>query len=345
MMMNVGVVGGGQLGRMMGAAAKGMGGVTMRVLTPDRGASALAHASPVFGDLTDREALARLAKASDVVTVETENVPVDLLTPFRQKVMPPLSAIAASQDRLDEKRLFNELGVPTNRFVPVNDTDALARAVAKLGERVVVKTRRMGYDGKGQVVVGRGAGTLADAARLLSQGSLLVEAWVPFVRELSLVAARSRRGDVVFYPLVHNEHREGILRRTTAPAQGVGEALAAEARSHVKRIMERFDYVGVFTLELFDTGDGLLANEMAPRVHNSGHWTIECAATSQFENHLRAICGMNLGATEVLCPCVMDNVIGAVPERFQEGAFVHLYDKEPRPGRKLGHVTTRVEHV
>jgi 5-(carboxyamino)imidazole ribonucleotide synthase len=247
-----------------------------------------------------------------------------------------------SQDRVVEKTFFRELAIPTARFAAVDTRADLDRAVATLGLPAVLKTRRLGYDGKGQRVL-RVPADLSAAWTALAGVPLVLEAFVPFTRELSMVAVRGRDGAEAFYPLVENHHRDGILRRTLAPAPGLTPALQGIAEAHARRILDRLRYVGVLAIELFEVGDALVANEMAPRVHNSGHWTIDGAATSQFENHVRALAGWPLGATTVRGAVAMVNLIGATPDPAAVLAIPHarphLYGKTPKPGRKVGHVT------
>jgi 5-(carboxyamino)imidazole ribonucleotide synthase len=275
------------------------------------------------------EEAARLGDV-DVLTYEFENVPAAAVA-GRDDVWPPPVALEHAQDRLAEKRLFAELGIPTPRF---------GASVADTGLPALVKTRRLGYDGKGQRLV-RSEEEARRAAEELG-GDVLVEELVAFRRELSLLAVRSTVGETAFYPLVENEHADGILRVSRAPALAAPQT---EAEAYGRRLLDRLGYAGVLALELFETHDGrLLANELAPRVHNSGHWTIEGAVTSQFENHLRAILGLPLGPTDpVPGGAVMRNLIGSVPPLDRllavPGAHVHLYGKTARPGRKLGHVT------
>ncbi len=220
--------------------------------------------------------------------------------------------------------------------------EELNDAVLELGTPVVLKSRRLGYDGKGQAVI-HDALLAEDAWRSIGEVPAIVERFVAFDRELSILGVRGRDGETCFYPLVENHHREGILRLSIAPAPGVTPALQASAERHARALMERLAYVGVLAIELFQVGEELFGNEMAPRVHNSGHWTIEGAETSQFENHLRAVCGLALGPTGARGISAMVNLIGSVPDAAAMAglpdAYVHLYGKEPRPGRKLGHVT------
>jgi 5-(carboxyamino)imidazole ribonucleotide synthase len=255
-------------------------------------------------------------------------------------VLPPAIALEQSQDRLHEKDLFSRLGIPTPGYRAVESRAALDRALVELGLPAVLKTRRLGYDGKGQAVI-RAPGDADSAwARLGPSAPLILEEYVAFERELSILAVRSTRGETAFYPPVENEHREGILRLSRVPADA-GD-LERSARDAAAALLSAMDYAGVLALELFDVGGRLLANEMAPRVHNSGHWTIDGAVTSQFENHLRAVLGLPLGDTALLGHAAMINLIGEHPPLAElasiAGARVHLYGKEPRPGRKIGHL-------
>jgi 5-(carboxyamino)imidazole ribonucleotide synthase len=288
----------------------------------------LAHGERVATAFDDPLAFEVLSRC-DVVTVELEGVPVATLDRLAEvtRVAPPARAVAVSQDRLVEKQHFTSIGIPTAPFVDI------AEAPGRADHAVIVKSRRGGYDGRGQRVIPAG-GEIAAA-------DAIVEDCIAFDRELSIVAARDRSGTVVGYPLVENRHAEGILRVTTAPAPETTDALQALADDYITRLAESLDYVGVLALELFQVGDALLANEMAPRVHNTGHWTIEGAATSQFTQHLLAITGETLSPSAMLAPSTMTNLIGELPDPLPSGpnVFVHLYGKEPRPGRKLGHVT------
>jgi 5-(carboxyamino)imidazole ribonucleotide synthase len=298
------------------------------------------------GAYGDHDRLTDLAGRSDVVTYEFENVPVEAARAVERlvPVFPPPAALEASQDRLAEKELFSAVGLPVAAYAPVDSLPGLTEAVERLGTPAVLKTRRLGYDGKGQAVI-HDPSLAEDAWRSVGAMPCLLEELVSFDRELSIVAVRGRDGKIAAYPVVENRHRDGILRVTCAPAPGLDADLQEAAEAHARALMAELGYVGVLAIELFQTGTSLLANEMAPRVHNSGHWTIEGAETSQFENHLRAVCGFPLGATDAIGVSAMVNLIGSMPDRDAmlaiPGAHLHDYGKEARPGRKLGHVTVR----
>jgi 5-(carboxyamino)imidazole ribonucleotide synthase len=259
-------------------------------------------------------------------------------------VWPPPAALEAAQDRLAEKQLFTKVGLSVPAYAAVDSLAGLDDALERLGTPAVLKTRRLGYDGKGQAII-RDPLLAEDAWRSVGEVPCLLEALVEFDRELSIVAARGSDGATVCYPLVENHHADGILRRTIAPAPALSPALQGAAEDHVHSVMAELGYVGVLAIELFQVGHSLLGNEMAPRVHNSGHWTIEGAETSQFENHLRAVCGLPLGSTDAIGLSALVNLIGEMPDRAAvleiPGAHLHDYGKEPRPGRKLGHITVR----
>lgn len=343
--MKIGVLGGGQLGRMLALAGYPLG-CGFRFLDPAPEAPAGAVGELVVGAYDDPEALARFAAGLDVVTYEFENVPAAAADYLRERlpVRPAPGALEVAQDRLREKACFTGLGIGTAPYRSVDTRADLDAAIAAIGLPAVLKTRRFGYDGKGQFVLRAPAD--ADAAwRALGGASLILEGFVPFERELSILAVRGVDGEIVCYPLVENHHEGGILRLSRAPAPGVTPARRREAEVIAKRVLEALDYVGVLAIELFEHEGRLLANELAPRVHNSGHWTIEGAETSQFENHVRAIAGLPLGATAPVGHSAMINLIGDLPDPRAvlraPGAHLHLYGKAPRPGRKLGHVTVR----
>jgi 5-(carboxyamino)imidazole ribonucleotide synthase len=338
----VGILGGGQLARMLALAGAPLG---VRFLIVDSASDACAGqvAPLIAADWRDFDALAKLAQRSDVVTFDFENVPADTAhwLSERTKVFPNARALALAQDRLAEKSLFRELGLDTPAFATVDSRDDLQRALDRVGCPAVLKTRRLGYDGKGQFRI-RSADDADAAWAALGGVPLILEAWVAFEREVSVIAVRSRSGELRTYPLVQNWHADGILSASLAPAPDAQE-LNAAALGHARAIGERLDYVGVFALELFVVAGRLLGNEMAPRVHNSGHWTIEGAPCSQFENHVRAVLGLPLGDTSALGTSVMLNWIGALPDATpvlaEPRAHWHDYGKSPRAARKVGHAT------
>jgi 5-(carboxyamino)imidazole ribonucleotide synthase len=339
----VAVLGGGQLGRMLGLAGIPLG-LRFRFLDPSPEAPAAEVGPLVVGGLGDRDALTAVTDGVAVATYEWEGVPADAarFVAERVPVLPPWLALEVSQDRLAEKTLFRRLGIATADFNAVDSQLELGRALEEVGLPAVLKTRRGGYDGKGQRMLASEAD--ADAAwHELGRASLILEQVVPFDRELSILAVRGRDGATECYPLVENEHRDGILRSSRAPAPGLTGSLQANAERYAVRLLDELDYEGVLAVELFQVGRDLVANELAPRVHNSGHWTIEGAETSQFENHLRAVLGWPLGPTGLLGSSAMVNCIGTLPDPAAvlriPGVHLHRYGKAPRPGRKLGHVT------
>jgi 5-(carboxyamino)imidazole ribonucleotide synthase len=337
--MTIGVMGGGQLGRMLALAGYPLG---LDFLFLDRSPAAPAgQVAPLLcAEFTDRQRLAELGAHADVVTFDWENVPVESLAALGCPVRPSATALATAQDRVREKRLFERLRIPTTRWRSVESHRQLARAAHGVGFPGMLKTRRLGYDGKGQALV-RTAGELEEAWLRLGAVPLIYEEYVPFDCEVSIIGARGPRGETAIYPLCLNTHAHGMLRLTRAP---FGSArLQSLAGRYLDRALEHFRYIGVLTIEFFVRAGRLVANEMAPRVHNSGHWTIEGAVTSQFENHVRAVAGLPLGATSPRGHCAMINLIGELPPRARllahPGLYLHEYGKEPRPGRKLGHCT------
>ncbi len=338
--VRVGIVGGGQLARMMALAGYPLG-LRFLVLDPNENASAGQVAPLLPGRFADLARLRELASEVDVMTFDLENVPATVLSAIEGTPLhPPVEALDTCQDRLNEKRLFEGLGIPTTPYRAVNELDELLAAVGELGLPGVLKTRRLGYDGRGQRVL-RSAADIEPAWDALRGVPLLLERFIDFEREVSIIGARGRDGRTVIYPLTQNLHRDGILVRSLAPCDA--PALEQAARDHLTKVLTRFDYVGVLTIEFFVKNGGLIANEMAPRVHNSGHWTIEGAVTSQFENHLRAVLGWPLGSVEARGASAMVNCIGSMPPTPTlldlEGVHVHAYGKSARPGRKVGHCT------
>ena len=341
----IGVLGAGQLGRMLGLAGLPLG-YRFVFLDPNPESPARDVGELLVADYDDAKALDELAGRVDLVTYEFENVPAASVEALAERVpvYPSSGVLHATQDRLVEKTSLVDAGIPVAPFRGATTADDVRAAIADLGLPVFVKTRRGGYDGKGQAVI-TDAGAVDDAVASLGGRELVVEGRVAFDRELSVIAVRAIDGAFTAYPLVENHHAEGILRYSLAPAPAVDAGLQATAEGFARRFMEAHGYVGVLTLELFQAGGELLVNEVAPRVHNSGHWTIEGAEVSQFENHLRACLGLPLGATAPIGSSVMANILGEVPDVATvtaiPGAHLHLYGKAPRPLRKIGHVTVR----
>jgi 5-(carboxyamino)imidazole ribonucleotide synthase len=345
--MTIGILGGGQLGYMLALAGYPLG-LHFRFLDPSPEAPVGRIANRVTADFNDEQALEKFSHGLEVVTYEFENVPVTAAKFLAERVpvYPPAAALEEAQERLREKRLFRKLDIPTTEFAEIAKREDLDAAVKQVGLPAMLKTCRMGYDGKGQWLL-RTAEDVEKARAELPDVPLILEKFVPFTRELSILGVRGRGGEIAFYPLIENHHRGGILRLSLAPAPNLAASLQQEAEHAARKVLEALGYVGVLCIEFFEVGGRLLANEMAPRVHNSGHWTIEGAVTSQFENHLRAILGMPLGSTAAVGVSAMINLISEIPESAEvlnvSNAHLHLYGKEPRAGRKLGHVTVRAD--
>jgi 5-(carboxyamino)imidazole ribonucleotide synthase len=341
-MSTVGILGGGQLARMLALAGAPLG---VRFLVVDNAQDVCASqvAPLVNANWRDFAALQTFASRIDVATFDFENVPADTAhwLADHTRVFPNPTALAATQDRLVEKTLFRQLGLDTPAFAEVDSREQLDPALGALGFPAVLKTRRLGYDGKGQFRI-KSAADIDAAWQTLGGTPLILEAWIAFEREVSLIAVRGQNGDFCTYPLVQNWHSDGILAASLAPAPNAADLFEPAVR-HARAIAEHLDYVGVFALELFVSEGRLLGNEMAPRVHNSGHWTIEGAVCSQFENHVRAVLGLPLGDTAPLGVSVMLNWIGELPDALpilaEARAHWHDYGKPPRPGRKVGHAT------
>ncbi len=341
----LGILGGGQLGRMLAIAAARLG-LKVHIFAPEESSPAADVAAAwTRAAYDDAEALRAFAQAVDVVTYEFENVPAGtveilaLLVPVR----PGAKALAVSQDRLAEKTFLNSIGLATAPFAQVDGPEDLEAALAKIGTPAILKTRRFGYDGKGQARIDRPEDA-AEALASLNGAPAILEGFVQFRREISVIGARSLDGAVVCFDAGENVHREGILRTTTVPG-GVTARLRADAALAAGRLLNALDYVGVIGVELFETPRGLVVNEFAPRVHNTGHWTIEACVIDQFQQHVRAVCGWPLGDGSRHSDAVMENLIGDEAEGWtgiaaESGAGLHLYGKgEARPGRKMGHVT------
>jgi len=337
--MRIGIIGAGQLGQMLGFAARDLD-IEVRFVDPADDPPAAECGKVIQCAFDDPVALIALADTCDVITYEFENVPVTALQHIEGivPVYPPAAALGHSQDRLDEKKLFDELDIPLPGYHAIDTRDDMDVAANKLGLPMVIKTRRFGYDGKGQFVV-KQTDALDAAWDELGGQALIGEQWVPFDYEISCIGVRSISGEVAIYPLSRNVHTDGILHTSRSPVDA--PELAAKASDYVHRLLNHLNYVGALALELFVTGDKLLANEFAPRVHNSGHWTIEGSETSQFENHLRAILDLPLGSTASRGHAGMVNLIGEISDatRSLGVGVLHDYGKAPRAGRKLGHVT------
>jgi 5-(carboxyamino)imidazole ribonucleotide synthase len=352
--VTIGILGGGQLGYMLALAGYPLG-LHFRFFDPSPEAPVGRIASRVTADFGDEAALEKFANGLELVTYEFENVPVDAVRFLAERVpvLPSAKALEVAQDRINEKTLFRELGIPTTEFEPVGGRDDLDAAVKKIGLPAILKTCRMGYDGKGQWHlrtpddVARAKSELPTATTQSASNGIpyILEKFVPFTRELSVIAVRARTGETAVYPLVENHHRGGILRLSIAPAPHLDPSIQRSAEQAARAVFDELEYVGVLAIEFFEQAGKLLANEMAPRVHNSGHWTIEGALTSQFENHLRAVVGLPLGSTLPIGCSAMLNLIGETPDAAEvlavRDAHLHLYGKSPRAGRKLGHVTLR----
>lgn len=340
-MKKVGIIGAGQLGQMLGHAGRSLG-IECIFLDPAENPPARDAGTVIRCAFDDIDGLRELASRVDVLTFEFENVSVTAVESVTDMldVYPPPAALRFAQDRLAEKQLFQSLSIPVAAFATVDSEVDLKHAADEIGLPLVLKTRRLGYDGKGQIVV-RDGSALADSWRELGTTPLIAEQMIDFDYEVSAIGARNVSGDMVSYPLTENVHKDGMLRTSRAPAGSL--ELTALAQDYHAKLAEELNYVGVLALELFVVGDKLLANEFAPRVHNSGHWTIEGAVTSQFENHLRAVTNMPLGDAAAVGYIAMENLIGSLPADLQllrdAGYNTHEYGKSPRAGRKLGHIT------
>lgn len=342
--MIVGILGGGQLSLMLAEAAKPLG-ISIVFIDPAPDACANRVARQILADYDDPAALEQLADLADVITYEFENVPSESVRILseRLEVYPPSNALATSQDRLLEKSKFVELDIPVPAFKATDNLDELRKAVIEIGLPCVLKTRRFGYDGKGQAVI-RSMDDINAAWQSIGEAPAILEAFMPFEREISIIAVRDPDGNHHTYPLSENIHKNGILDQSYSRTD---DPFFDQSCRYINRLMDALGYVGVLALELFQVGETLYANEFAPRVHNSGHWTIEGTNCSQFENHMRAVAGLPLGEAEITGSSVMLNCIGAMPEisdlRNLTGVTVHDYVKSPRDNRKVGHITLNAE--
>ena len=348
-MKTIGVLGAGQLARMLALAGIPLGFKFLYV-DPSHSSPASLLGEQIVAPFEDATALQKLAESSDLITYEFENIPVSVVRKLAQtrSVYPPPKALESSQDRLLEKQFFKQHGIATAPFYPVDDLPSLEQVLTVLKLPLILKTRRLGYDGKGQFLV-KSLEDAITAFKKLGQKGIIAEGFVQFDRELSCIAVRGIDGATFFYPLVENFHHQGILRLSLAPALVHNTDLNLQASAQVGRILQALDYVGILAVEFFEKEGKLIANEMAPRVHNSGHWTIEGAETSQFENHIRAVAGLPLGDPKPRGFSAMINLIGFMPDATKvlkiPGAHLHDYGKEPRAGRKLGHLTIRADSL
>jgi 5-(carboxyamino)imidazole ribonucleotide synthase len=342
--MIIGVLGAGQLARMLALAGKPLG-LKFIFLDPDPSACAADSGKHLMGDYTNPALLSQLAKESDIITYEFENIPITSIDFLNKQtpVYPPAEALSIGQDRLTEKTFLQKLGITTAPFEAISSLEDLQQAMPKIGYPAILKTRRLGYDGKGQVVL-KSEQDLSDAWQAVKKEPCIIESFVSFECEVSIIASRSISGEIIYYPLSKNSHDKGILRLAKNTRN---DPLQEKAETYINSLLKALNYVGTLALELFVVDDTLIANEFAPRVHNSGHWTIEGSETSQFENHLRAITGMPLGSTYSLGYSAMQNFIGGVPSSKELLALpqvhLHLYDKVARKGRKIAHATVRTD--
>lgn len=337
--MKVGILGGGQLAQMLAQSGTPLG-MEFKFICPDEQSCAAQYATHICKNYDDKDALKELVDWADVITYEFENIPTDVVATLEQTstLYPSSQALVTAGDRINEKTMFNLLGIKTANYAAINSLADLEAAVIKIKTPSILKTRSDGYDGKGQVVITADT-NLADAWNHLQEVPCILESMVTFEREVSIIAARKANGEITFYPLTENHHRDGILRLSLCLQ---AEKLQAKAENMAKIIAEHLDYVGVIALELFQAGDELLANEIAPRVHNSGHWTQDGTECSQFENHLRAVCDLPLTQPSLLAPTAMVNLIGQLPDSAEvnkhRNVASHIYGKSERPGRKIGHL-------
>ena len=341
--MRIGILGAGQLGRMLAHAGMKLGH-SFVFYDEALGDATKGIGTTIVGSFTDRDRLSQFASQCDVITYEFENIPCETARYLAtlKPTYPPPRALEVSQDRVIEKQFVQTLGLKTPAFQSASNSDELQKACDAIGYPCIVKTRRFGYDGKGQARV-TNSSTVAQTWKDLGEKPLIVEAFVPFSRELSVIGVRAVDGTIATYPLAHNIHVQGILHRTEIPAPHLTPQLIGSAHTIAASILRDLEYVGVLTVELFEVNGELVINEIAPRVHNSGHATIDSIQTSQFENHIRAVTGAPLGPVEPLERGVMYNIVGTLPamESIKElpKTTIHLYNKSERVGRKIGHIT------
>ncbi len=344
-MMRIGILGGGQLGQMLILAGTPLG-LQFLCMDPAENAPVDSISERIIHDYHNIDALRAMREQTDIITYEFENIPVLAVRYLAEKVpvYPGPDALEVAQDRLSEKNFFRDLNIPVPEYLEINSLTDLQRGVKIIGLPAVLKLRRMGYDGKGQYIIRQRSETEA-AWNELGEAPLILEEYIQFEYEMSQIAVRSAEGEIVFYPLAQNTHRNGILRLSLAPAPNASAELQKLAQTYISDILQKLRYVGALAVEFFYRNGAIIANEMAPRVHNSGHWSIEGAETSQFENHIRAVAGLPLGAAKPIGHSAMLNIIGVAPQTSDilsiPGAHAHIYGKSPRPWRKLGHITIR----
>jgi 5-(carboxyamino)imidazole ribonucleotide synthase len=339
--MKIGILGGGQLAKMLALSAQSLD-ITITCIDPKIGCSATKAADVLHVDFCNTDAIEKHFQSIDCMTYETENLPYECIERLAEKykIFPPLEALRITQDRLLEKKFLQTLNSPTAPFSEIHSLDDLTYAITSFGLPVVLKTRLSGYDGKGQIVI-RHLDEVPIAWEMLRTKPLILEKFISYDFEVSIISARDKSGNIVFYPLVLNHHERGILHMSEAPYHD--ESFQEFAEKYASLVLEKLNYIGIMTIEFFCINRQLIANEIAPRVHNSGHWTLEGAETSQFENHIRAISGLPLGSTHAKGFSTMINIIGKYPDATQltqiPGCYYHTYDKEAQPNRKLGHIT------
>lgn len=342
--MKIGVIGAGQLGRML--CLDGLK-LNNEFCFYSESASECCNdlGAVTLGSFKDQDSIERFCNECDVVTFEFENIPADVLNNLKN-IRPGARSLEISQDRLSEKSFMEKLGIRTPKYQAVSNIEDCKSAAQHVGLPLVLKTRRLGYDGKGQFIV-RTQEDIEPALKQLGGSELIAEEFIPFSKELSVIGVRGQNGEIAIYPLFENKHSEGILRVTKFPAPEISEEIHKKAADYISRLLNELSHVGVLTLEMFEMNGELIGNEIAPRVHNSGHCTIEATVTSQFENHIRAVTGLPLGETRAISKSVMFNIIGNLPKMDAlaeiPGANIHNYQKSERAGRKIGHITLLVD--
>ncbi|MEO8401822.1 MAG: 5-(carboxyamino)imidazole ribonucleotide synthase [Gammaproteobacteria bacterium] len=344
--MKIGVLGGGQLGRMLALAGYNLG-LSFCIYDPDPSCCSKELAPTIHAEFNDLEKLIQFANQVDIITYENENIPYQTLMSLIQykKIYPGIEAVRICQDRLLEKDFLKKLAIPTTDYLEINSLDEVKKAAEILKFPFFLKSRRHGYDGKGQFKI-TDASDIAELSEETLKIGFIAEKFVAFDREFSIICAKGLTGEILFYDLCENVHRSGVLYTTS---NKINDAMFNQAKRYVEKLVDEFSYIGIVAVEFFQIGEECLVNEIAPRVHNSGHWTIEGALTSQFENHLRAIIGLPLGLTTSRCEVLMTNILGEMPDKLEflqsNQVFLHDYHKSPKPGRKLGHYTQLINAI